>query len=86
MPLQRVAEEGEKGDAAGRLQRPRLEAAIVLEDARLLALNKPSRRGAATAAAGSAMIETPRALRPGQTLEPAHRLDRDTSGWLIIAK
>ena len=31
-------------------------------------------------------IETLRALRPGQTLELAHRLDRDTSGVLVVAK
>src|SRR5690606_28536875 len=31
-------------------------------------------------------IETLRALRPGQTLELVHRLDRDTSGVLVVAK
>lgn len=64
-----------------------LDAAIVYEDARLLALNKPS--GVAShggSGIGFGAIETLRALRPGQTLELVHRLDRDTSGLLMIAK
>ena len=65
----------------------RLEQAIVFEDARLLALNKPSgvaSHGGSGISFGA--IETLRALRPGQTLELVHRLDRDTSGLLIVAK
>ena len=64
-----------------------LDAAIVFEDARLLALNKPSgvaSHGGSGISFGA--IETLRALRPGQTLELAHRLDRDTSGVLVVAK
>jgi 23S rRNA pseudouridine955/2504/2580 synthase len=64
-----------------------LEAAIVFEDARLLALNKPSglaSHGGSGISHGA--IESLRALRPGQTLELVHRLDRDTSGLLIVAK
>ncbi len=64
-----------------------LEAAIVFEDARLLALNKPSglaSHGGSGIAHGA--IESLRALRPGQSLELVHRLDRDTSGLLVIAK
>lgn len=64
-----------------------LEAAIVFEDARLIALNKPS--GLASHG-GSGIhhgaIESLRALRPGQSLELVHRLDRDTSGLLLVAK
>lgn len=65
----------------------RLEAAIVFEDERLLALNKPTgvaSHGGSGISFGA--IETLRALRPEQTLELVHRLDRDTSGLLIIAK
>ncbi|OAX56891.1 RluA family pseudouridine synthase [Xanthomonas graminis] len=65
----------------------RLEAAIVYEDARLLALNKPSgvaSHGGSGISFGA--IETLRALRPNQSLELVHRLDRDTSGLLIVAK
>jgi 23S rRNA pseudouridine955/2504/2580 synthase len=64
-----------------------LDAAIVFEDARLLALNKPSgvaSHGGSGISFGA--IETLRALRPNQTLELVHRLDRDTSGLLIVAK
>ena len=65
----------------------RLEDAIVFEDERLLALNKPSgvaSHGGSGISHGA--IETLRALRPGQMLELVHRLDRDTSGLLIVAK
>ncbi|HEY5971873.1 MAG TPA: RluA family pseudouridine synthase [Pseudoxanthomonas sp.] len=65
----------------------RLEAAIVFEDARLLVLNKPTgvaSHGGSGISFGA--IETLRALRPNQSLELVHRLDRDTSGLLIVAK
>ncbi|MEJ7746514.1 MAG: RluA family pseudouridine synthase [Luteimonas sp.] len=64
-----------------------LQAAIVFEDARLLVLNKPSgvaSHGGSGISFGA--IETLRALRPKESLELVHRLDRDTSGLLIIAK
>ena len=65
----------------------RMEAAIVFEDARLLVINKPSgvaSHGGSGISHGA--IETMRALRPNQNLELVHRLDRDTSGLLIMAK
>ncbi len=65
----------------------RMEQAIVFEDARLLVLNKPSgvaSHGGSGISHGA--IETMRALRPNQNLELVHRLDRDTSGLLIMAK
>ena len=64
-----------------------LEAAIVFEDARLLALNTPSglaSHGGSGISHGA--IESLRALRPRESLELVHRLDRDTSGLLIVAK
>src|SRR5690606_31540249 len=64
-----------------------LEAAIVFEDARLLAINKPSglaSHGGSGISFGA--IEAMRALRPGDSLELVHRLDRDTSGLLVLAK
>lgn len=86
IPPMRLDEPGtEKLPPAGMLAR--LEAAIVYEDARLLALNKPS--GVAShggSGIGFGAIETLRALRPNQSLELVHRLDRDTSGLLVIAK
>ena len=86
IPPVRLAEPGDKGaPPAGFLKA--MEAAIVFEDARLLALNKPSgvaSHGGSGISFGA--IETMRALRPNQALELVHRLDRDTSGLLVIAK
>src|SRR5687768_11227515 len=86
IPPVRLGEASEKGSPpAGFLKA--MEAAIVFEDGRLLALNKPSgvaSHGGSGISFGA--IETMRALRPNQTLELVHRLDRDTSGLLIIAK
>jgi 23S rRNA pseudouridine955/2504/2580 synthase len=82
-----------KVDVPGEVRPPpksmveRLAASIVFEDKALLALNKP----AGIAAHGGSgvsygVIEGLRALRPGEPLELVHRLDRDTSGVLVIAK
>ena len=80
------------GDAGATAAPPRaymdaLQAAVVFEDDRLLALDKPSgvaSHGGSGISFGA--IETLRAARPGQTLELVHRLDRDTSGLLVVAK
>jgi 23S rRNA pseudouridine955/2504/2580 synthase len=64
-----------------------LQAAVVFEDARLLAINKPSglaSHGGSGISFGA--IEAMRALRPHDNLELVHRLDRDTSGLLVFAK
>jgi len=86
IPPVSLAEEGERGPPpAGFMQR--LEAAIVFEDARLLVLDKPTgvaSHGGSGISFGA--IETLRALRPTQKLELVHRLDRDTSGLLVVAK
>ena len=86
IPPVRLSEVGEKASPPKGFM-DALDAAIVFEDARLLALNKPSgvaSHGGSGISFGA--IETLRALRPGQTLELVHRLDRDTSGLLIVAK
>ncbi len=65
-----------------------LESCIIYEDDHLLVLNKPS----GTAVHGGSglkfgAIEALRALRPdARFLELVHRIDRDTSGILLIAK
>lgn len=65
-----------------------LEQAIVHEDERVLAINKPS--GLAVHGGSGlnfGMIEGLRALRPQQDfLELVHRIDRDTSGLILVAK
>jgi 23S rRNA pseudouridine955/2504/2580 synthase len=61
--------------------------AIVAEDPRLLVINKPAGiavHGGSGLAFG--VIEALRALRPGEPLELVHRLDRDTSGCLLVAR
>ena len=66
----------------------RLEAAIVYEDKGLIVLNKP----AGIAVHGGSgltygVIEAFRQMRPhNKEIELVHRLDRDTSGLLLIAK
>ena len=66
----------------------RLDGCIVFEDARLLVVDKPTGmavHGGSGVRLG--VIETLRHLRPqARFLELAHRLDRDTSGLLMIAK
>jgi len=61
--------------------------AIVHEDPRILVLDKPAGlavHGGSGLAFGA--IEALRALRPEESLELVHRLDRDTSGCLLVAR
>lgn len=60
---------------------------IVHEDTRLLVLDKPAGlavHGGSGLAFGA--IEALRAMRPDEPLELVHRLDRDTSGCLMVAR
>jgi len=87
IPPVRLEGEGVEKAAPPEAFMKRLEEAIVFEDEYLLALNKPSgvaSHGGSGISHGA--IETLRALRPGKMLELVHRLDRDTSGLLIVAK
>jgi 23S rRNA pseudouridine955/2504/2580 synthase len=61
--------------------------AIVQETDRLLVLDKPAGiavHGGSGISFG--IIEALRALKPGEPLELVHRLDRDTSGCLLVAR
>lgn len=87
VPPLRLAERDEPAPLAqGLLER--LEAAIVHEDKALILLNKPA--GIAVhggSGLSHGVIEALRQLRPeAKDLELVHRLDRDTSGLLMIAK
>jgi 23S rRNA pseudouridine955/2504/2580 synthase len=65
----------------------RIERAIIHEDERLLVIDKPA--GVAVhggSGVSFGVIEALRALRPEESLELAHRLDRDTSGLLLVAR
>jgi len=67
--------------------RAEVRAAVIHEDDRILALDKPSGlavHGGSGLSFGA--IEVLRADRPDSELELVHRLDRDTSGVLLVAK
>jgi len=64
-----------------------VESAIVHQDERLLVIDKPAGiavHGGSGVSFG--VIEALRASRPEETLELVHRLDRDTSGCLLVAR
>lgn len=64
-----------------------LSAAIVHEEPRLLVIDKPA--GVAVhggSGVSFGVIEALRAARPDETLELVHRIDRDTSGLLLVAR
>ena len=86
IPPVRVRPPEEVGRPSADLQET-LRKSIIYEDAKLLVLDKPSGiavHGGSGISFG--VIEALRALRPDDHLELAHRLDRDTSGCLIVAK
>jgi 23S rRNA pseudouridine955/2504/2580 synthase len=61
--------------------------AIISENDRLIVVNKPAGiavHGGSGVSFG--IIEALRAARPEETLELVHRLDRDTSGCLLVAR
>jgi 23S rRNA pseudouridine955/2504/2580 synthase len=61
--------------------------AIISENERLIVVNKPAGiavHGGSGVSFG--IIEALRAARPEETLELVHRLDRDTSGCLLVAR
>ena len=88
IPPVRVAEREEQAVSPKLDKVAALANAILYEDDHLLVLNKPS----GTAVHGGSglsfgVIEGLRALRPeARFLELVHRLDRDTSGILLVAK
>ena len=64
-----------------------INAAVIFEDARLLVVNKPA--GVAVhggSGVSFGVIEALRAARPHETLELVHRIDRDTSGVLLVSR
>ncbi|MFS2224011.1 23S rRNA pseudouridine(955/2504/2580) synthase RluC [Pantoea sp. B65] len=88
IPPVRVAEREEDAVSPKLAKVASLAAAILYEDEHILVMNKPS----GTAVHGGSglsfgVIEGLRALRPeARFLELVHRLDRDTSGILLVAK
>ncbi|MDI3261904.1 MAG: RluA family pseudouridine synthase [Fulvimonas sp.] len=86
IPPVRVAERSPlQAPPAARLEE--VAAAVIFEDRHFLVLDKPAglaSHGGSGVSHGA--IELLRAARPGQALELVHRLDRDTSGVLVLAK
>ncbi len=67
--------------------RERLQRAVIFEDKHLIAIDKPAGiavHGGSGVSLG--VIEALRLARPRESLELVHRLDRDTSGCLLIAR
>jgi 23S rRNA pseudouridine955/2504/2580 synthase len=87
IPPIRVAER-ESTDIPINLVRSRIEPRILFEDEDMIILNKPSGMAVHGGSGLSyGVIEALRELRPlSKGLELVHRLDRDTSGCLVIAK
>lgn len=87
IPPLRLPQKGETPPVSSVL-RDKLDAAIVYEDDALLVVNKPS--GLAVhggSGVNLGMIEALRKMRPQHAfLELVHRLDRDTSGLVLVAK
>lgn len=88
LPPVRTGSPAEAPAALVQVFRQRLQASVLLEDSDLLVINKPARiavHGGSGLALG--IIEGLRHIREdARFLELVHRLDRDTSGCLVIAK
>lgn len=87
VPPIRVSEEKE-GPSARLSSVQNLESLIIHEDKKLIVLNKPHGMAVHGGSGQSfGVIEALRSLRPDERyMELVHRLDRDTSGCLLIAK
>ncbi|MEK9712187.1 MAG: RluA family pseudouridine synthase, partial [Thalassolituus sp.] len=87
VPPVRLPEAAEVPDVSPALQRI-LEGAVIYEDEGLIAINKPhglAVHGGSGVSLG--LIEALRKVRPSHDfLELVHRLDRDTSGVILVAK
>jgi 23S rRNA pseudouridine955/2504/2580 synthase len=86
IPPVKVRPASEVGQPSGGMLEA-IQKAIVYEDGNLLVLDKPAGvavHGGSGVSFGA--IEALRNLRPGETLELVHRLDRDTSGVLLVAR
>lgn len=86
IPPIKTAEKMEVNIPSGQLER--IEQAIIYEDADLMVINKPS--GVAVHGGSGVqfgLVEVVRELRPlAKRIELVHRLDRETSGCILLAK
>lgn len=88
VPPVRLAKRDAALEGAPPLQQAELERRILFEDEHLLAIDKPAGMAVHGGSGISfGVIESMRRTRPRQRfLELVHRLDRDTSGVLLLAK
>ncbi|MEM0514709.1 23S rRNA pseudouridine(955/2504/2580) synthase RluC [Pseudoalteromonas sp. YIC-827] len=88
LPPIKVAEREEQPIPTNLDKVSKLEDAILFEDKYLIVINKPAGMAVHGGSGLSfGLIEALRALRPNdRNLELVHRLDRDTSGCLLISK
>ncbi|WP_105200475.1 MULTISPECIES: 23S rRNA pseudouridine(955/2504/2580) synthase RluC [unclassified Pseudoalteromonas] len=88
IPPIKVAERSEQPIPTNLDKVSKLEDAILFEDKYLIVINKPAGMAVHGGSGLSfGLIEALRALRPNdRNLELVHRLDRDTSGCLLISK
>ena len=84
MPRARRREEQLPSANLGSIQR--LESQILFEDDAMIVLNKPSGMAVQRQQRALASSRAAPALRKARFLELVHRLDRDTSGVLLVAK
>ncbi len=85
VPPVRVAERDASAPPSGRAQA--LNETVIFEDKHFLVIDKPS--GIASHGGSGVdfgVIELLRAARPDESLELVHRLDRETSGVLVLAR
>jgi 23S rRNA pseudouridine955/2504/2580 synthase len=86
IPPVRVAE-ARQSDGPSSTQTDRVAQSVIYEDKDFLVIDKPS--GVASHGGSGisfGVIELLRAARPRENLELVHRLDRDTSGVLVLAR
>jgi 23S rRNA pseudouridine955/2504/2580 synthase len=84
VPPARTAERGEFNVPEGACRQ--IEAAILFENTDLMVVDKPS--GMAVHSGSGlpwGLIDVVRRIRPGRYIELVHRLDRETSGCLLLA-
>jgi 23S rRNA pseudouridine955/2504/2580 synthase len=87
IPPMRFEPENERKLKPSRQLLQHLQQAILFENDHVLVLNKPSRLAVhAGSGLDFGVIDAMRILRPDDDIELLHRLDRDTSGCLMLTK
>lgn len=84
-PVRAASEESRAGVTAD--QCARFERAILHEDEQIIVLDKPAGLAVHGGSGLSlSVVDIARAARPGKRIDLVHRLDRETSGCLLLAK